>query len=702
MPKGSETRALPGGNDPGLVISRGLPSGCPRVLRAGILTCVFCLVITGCMGRVRPIGEVQGRVLDNDDPLQHTSPFLGRTVRVRGIIHTRVVFGGPDNRQYALMIQNSKRYMDGDALTSDGILVLLGNEPELRKGRKQVEPQIGSEVMVEGTVTEHYGFTALSDVRLLEKLSDKKARRADIDFGPAEVTIPADPVEALRYWERHEGTLVRIPPGALCLSGQRYGEIFIAPLHVGVDLVRRAYSCRPFRPSHPLSSQSKNIPPATMISVGPLGLRGQSGNPEASLVPTRTFSRVTGAITGGVYFHYGKYVIQPSHQLAIDARADPARNAPPETFGSETRFTVATFNVENFYDLRDDPFDPCDYPGNAGNEHVSPPFNYIPTNQKDYDRQCRGIAMQIVQDLRSPDILMLQELEDQDICIGENGAVKMTDRNDADGKLDVLQDLGLAIRRAGGPEYLPACDRDGADARGIVCAFMYRPDRVSLVQATPDTPVYGENHGLSLGLAEHSCNRQTSNPKALNAYLEQGMPVYSRATQVALFSVSSSHRSKDATLIHCVNNHFKSNPGKYIERRRAQARISAVIARNVEFASPGVCVLVGGDLNVMPRPDEPLAPDHPLFPSDQLAPLYDAGLHNLHDVMITQAPASAYTYVYRGVAQTLDQIFVNSPLSKRLHSVHALHINADWSPFYPGSTPRGVSDHDPVLAVFSF
>jgi len=36
-----------------------------------------------------------------------------------------------------------------------------------------------------------------------------------------------------------------------------------------------------------------------------------------------------------------------------------------------------------------------------------------------------------------------------------------------------------------------------------------------------------------------------------------------------------------------------------------------------------VNTLVGGDLNVYPRPDDPFSPGHPRYPSDQLRPLYD-------------------------------------------------------------------------------
>ena len=69
--------------------------------------------------------------------------------------------------------------------------------------------------------------------------------------------------------------------------------------------------------------------------------------------------------------------------------------------------------------------------------------------------------------------------------------------------------------------------------------------------------------------------------------------------------------------------------------------------------------MVAGDLNVYPRPDDPFLPPDP---SDQLAPLYDAGLHDLYDTVIAADPAAAYSYVFDGQAQDLDHQFVTESL----------------------------------------
>ncbi len=123
----------------------------------------------------------------------------------------------------------------------------------------------------------------------------------------------------------------------------------------------------------------------------------------------------------------------------------------------------------------------------------------------------------------------------------------------------------------------------------------------------------------------------------------------------------------------------------------------------IQVANPYALIVVGGDLNVYPRPDDPFAPIGQNGSSDQLGSLYDPalGLTNLWDVLLKQAPESAYSYVYLGMAQTLDQMFVNAPLLSNLKQFRIAHINSDFPADYPGDVARGTSDHDPNVATFA-
>ncbi len=122
----------------------------------------------------------------------------------------------------------------------------------------------------------------------------------------------------------------------------------------------------------------------------------------------------------------------------------------------------------------------------------------------------------------------------------------------------------------------------------------------------------------------------------------------------------------------------------------------------IQAANPNARIVVGGDLNVYPRPDDPFAPIGQPGSSDQLGSLYDPslGLKNLWEVLLGQAPEAAYSYVYLGMAQTLDQMFVNQAMLADLQQFRIAHINSDFPADYPGDVARGTSDHDPNVAAF--
>jgi hypothetical protein len=111
-----------------------------------------------------------------------------------------------------------------------------------------------------------------------------------------------------------------------------------------------------------------------------------------------------------------------------------------------------------------------------------------------------------------------------------------------------------------------------------------------------------------------------------------------------------------------------------------------------------VYVSVGGDLNVYPRPDDPFPPPNE---SDQLAALYEVPLTNLWNIMVSDDPVSAYSYVYQGQAQTLDQLFTSQTWLAELTQAKMTHINADFPADYDGDGPRGTSDHDPVFSAYN-
>jgi predicted extracellular nuclease len=194
------------------------------------------------------------------------------------------------------------------------------------------------------------------------------------------------------------------------------------------------------------------------------------------------------------------------------------------------------------------------------------------------------------------------------------------------------------------------------------------------------------------------------NPKSLNAVLpgdvdlstgRDGNNVFTRAPEVGLFRVWRTGKDESVyTDVLAISNHFSSGPDGRIGQRTEQSAYLAAIVQ----AAPEERIDAGGDFNTFPRPDDPLNRPTPIH---QLGPLYDgAGMTNLYDVLVEEVPASAYSYVFVGMAQTLDGQFVSDTLADELGQARIAHVNADWPADTPGDGARGASDHDPLVARF--
>jgi hypothetical protein len=446
------------------------------------------------------------------------------------------------------------------------------------------------------------------------------------------------------------------------------------------------------------------------------GLKAISADNSTLIEPARTYDTITNALTGALYFAFNKYSVEVEQQPVLVNGVDPALNDPPSAAVDGVEFATSDYNVENLYDRRDDPFDGCDFTGNPGCPGVVPPFDYVPVSEPVYQAHLADLAEQIAGPMHAPDLLMIQEAEDQDICAVIAGAMDCGVTNNRDGKPDTLQELAIAILAAGGPLYDTAYDRNGADDRGIVSAFLFRTDTVELLPADADDVVLGDAPTIDYRGTPLAYNTDVSNPKAVNADLPDdveldtgfdGTNVYTRPPQVGHFRIWRDGIGTSVfTDLYAISNHFSSTPDARVGQRTEQAAYNAAIIEALLDAG-ATRVISGGDFNVYPRPDDPFAPGqayacNPLpcavGPSDQLGPMYDAGLHNLWDTLVTQVPRSAYSYNFVGQVQTLDMQFATDGQFDDLVQVRAAHLNADFAADYDGDAARGASDHDPQVA----
>jgi predicted extracellular nuclease len=224
--------------------------------------------------------------------------------------------------------------------------------------------------------------------------------------------------------------------------------------------------------------------------------------------------------------------------------------------------------------------------------------------------------------------------------------------------LQEVEDLGVLQDVAEDPAlspygYVPVLI-EGFDSRGIDVGYLVRGDRATVVGASQQPAPEG----------------LTSRPP--------------------LLITVTVHLAEGDRTLYVLNNHFTSMAGGELAtepRRTAQAAWNVSLVEPLLVADPDALVVVMGDLNSF-------------YDAPPIDTLRAGGLRHVYERV---APDRPYTYIYQGMSETLDHILVSPALYDHLTRVTALHLNADYPPPRPDdASPRRVSDHDPLVAVFEF
>jgi predicted extracellular nuclease len=261
--------------------------------------------------------------------------------------------------------------------------------------------------------------------------------------------------------------------------------------------------------------------------------------------------------------------------------------------------------------------------------------------------RAKRLAARIVEAMRSPDIIAVQEIQDND-------GPTVSSIVKGDRTYEMLIEL---IKQAGGPAYAwcdlpPQNGEDGGERGGnIRCGYLYRPDRVSVV------------------------------PGSLERIAEDS-PVFesTRKPLVARFSFKGHE-------LEVVNNHFTSRRGSTPwngtlqpplvgghDKRVAQAQVVNNHIERARTARPAADRLVLGDANDMP--------------GSQTQRTVASG--NFVDLSELVPPKEAYDYNYRGTLQSLNMAVGNKELVEQGRvEIEHLHGNA--------LAPLDDSDHDHLV-----
>ncbi|MFT5124213.1 MAG: putative extracellular nuclease [Verrucomicrobiales bacterium] len=690
----------------------------PRLLGVSFALSFLLFGLNACAMKKPPsvdsIGSLKGAPQLTPDGVEHKILTNGQVITFQGVIYQISMWEAlTSGVHYGFLVQNTAEQSDGDPATSDGLFIYCGNTLSLELGSGQYRPKPGDHVILKGTMKNRYGQAEISKPEVIRVV--KTGLDLDVVLPAEELKPPSDTDEATLYYEQREGMRCSLPAGTLVVGKRQVyrrttdATCFVIRGDHPVALREAPLERRLMRDYHPLDDLPEQVfdnGNGFRICLSSMGLKAAADDTHVYLPPVKTFDVFEDGFAGGLTFSYGNMQLLVDEMPRVKSGPSPIELSPALPPQAAGEFSIATYNVENLYDARNDPFDGCDFITDAGCPGVTGSPDYAPSDAAVYEARLAEMAEQIVAHMQAPDIVLIQEAEDQDICLLVDGVLTETKANHADGKPDTLQELCLAIAAQGGPAYDCANDRDGADTRGIITGFLYRKDRVELLPVTSEHPILGNAPDIQFPFDSVSTINDVQNPKAFNAFYHGPLDkddilnvTYSRAPQVGWFRIWAEEVGKGKQAeVYLINNHFSSRPDSRIVRRTYQARYNASLTTAINAAFPEALVIAGGDLNVFPRPDDPVGDPF----SDQLGPLYDAGLWNVNDLFLEKMPRGSYTYVYRGEAGTLDHLFLNPAMKARMTDATLLHINSDWPEEFDGDRPMGITDHDPIVSRFSF
>jgi hypothetical protein len=578
-----------------------------------------------------------------------TVPLAARIFQIQGAGHVsplegRVVTGVPGVvtavRPNSFTMQDAAG--DGNVATSDAILVfgvggssvavgqavtVSGRVAEFRPGG--VATNLTTTEIVSPTVTPGGPGTAIAQTVLGPGGRVPPTSVIDDDAtGDVETSGSFDPAtDGIDFYESLEAMLLRVNDPVVVGPTNGFGELWVLAAGgagAGVRTIRQG------------------------IVIGPADFNPERIQLEDDIVPGATPAanvgdRFTTAAVGVLDYNFGNFELQLTTVLT---RLDNGLVREVTRPQGPNELTIATFNVENLSPL-------------------DPPSKFS------------RLAGLIVDNLRAPDLVALEEIQDND------GPTDPATSTVTDATL-TLQQLIAAIQAAGGPTYEfsqidPVDDADGGQPGGnIRVGFLFRTDRgLDLVDrpgATSLTPngVTGKNNNVQL------------------LYSPGRIDPANAAWTASRKPLAAEFRYRDKTIFVIVN-HFNSKGGdqplfgrfqppvRSTEvQRHQQAQVVDDFVDEILAANKNARVVVLGDLND--------------FEFSETLEILTGGV--LTNLMNTLPKAERYSYVFEGNSQVLDQVAVSGKLDKRETSYDVVRVNAEFS--------DQASDHDPQVARFVF
>ncbi|MGW6705127.1 endonuclease/exonuclease/phosphatase family protein [Streptomyces sp. NPDC054956] len=561
-----------------------------------------------------------------------TSPFVGKQVAgVEGIVTGVRTYG---SRGFWIQDPNA----DGNAATSEGVFVFTSSVPTVA---------VGDAVKVSGTVGEYIPgglnsgnqsvtqiakptVTVVSSGNALPAATVIDEHSVPCAYAPAGDPAAAGSINALTlepsryaldYYESLEGMNVKIGTSRVVGATDPYSELWVT-VKSRENAAKRGGTIYG-------SYESQNTGRLQIQQLAPLA---QQPFPVANVG-----DKLVGTTEGPLDFNqFGGYTLVARTLGTVTA----GTLAPEKTKAqASNELAVATYNVENL-----DPTDP----------------------QEKFD----NLAKAVVENLASPDILALEEIQD------DNGA-----KNDGTVSAEqTLTKFTAAIAAAGGPAYQwrtinPEDKKDGGEPGGnIRQVFLFNPARVSFTERAPGDAVTATGVVKEKGKAAltHSPGRiDPANPAWVDSRKPLAGEFVFRGKTVFVIANHFGSKGGDEGLTSSHQPPVRSSEAK----RLLQAQAVNGFVKDILAVEKKAAVLVVGDINDFEF-------------SGTTKALEDGGA--LYSAIKSLPKAERYSYVYQGNAQVLDQILTSPGIKKFTYD--SVHINAEFA--------NQNSDHDPQVVRF--
>ncbi len=510
---------------------------------------------------------------------------------------------------------------DGDSNSSDGIYVYRGAYAGQLEAGDMISLVARVKEYVSGSRPTDFPLTELPYASELQVIS-----KGNLLPEPVPLTgLPTESIpDAVLYWESLEGMLVSAAQAPVVGPTSGYGEF---------SVINR----------NNVVSGSGYHPGNSHIILRETGPNMVDYNPERIMVDDLTIDEqlllqpgdVLKTLVGVVDYNYSNYKIQPAEMTLNPGKSDnPSLYRRTKAKGN---FSITTFNVENLFDLYDEP----------GKDDAS-----STPDPEELEIKLTKLTKAVIEELFLPEIIVVQEVE--------NTAI--------------LQDLGDRVNEEAGTDYL-AVSFETSDGRGIEVGFLFNQQMVQLIDAFQMT---GPGVEAAFGPYSPSPGRE---------------PIVGKfdVSGKVITIIGNHFKSKGGD-----EPVFGTNwpPVRITEvQRKAQAQAVRSYVNSLFVEDPDSLIVVTGDLNDFQFGEPGEGADHPVAILEGFGD--EIPLTNI--INFVHLP-DRFTYLYEGNSQVLDHMLISPELLRYHVGEDILHFNASY-PYTMADDPTTVhrsSDHDPV------